>query len=1093
MAAVDFLGGPIPCVALEETQNPDNLYLWYGQGPFVRRRRLTQGNDQDTKLAVFSDENVHGICLCAPQRAWVWGGRRLVLVQSRTDILTNVWRLETVPLDTSDDEEPRPSSFCLPDWIWEVAVLETTQQSTFTLAVGLAHNIVQLFHGQYSESNQGVTRIRPGRLFTCSTRCLLYCLAIHPATRQVAAGSVTQGILLWDLLDTAHTTAAPVTSQLSDHKGVIHGLSFSKSGLLLASASDDRTVRLWRQQDDKTTTWKLHWSAYGHTARCWKVTFVHDDTRVVSTAEDGTTRVWNVASGACVKVWRGHASPNVWSLTSNGDWLVTGGGNGTVAVFPWRSVAQTSSTDTATRLTVTVPDDRTPPPISCDGAKPSLNTDNKRRGKTKGKTVQQTIMGTQFYTNHNDKCLLAATRSGTLISLHIRSGTWKQHRDWCPPTNIGTKIGIQACDGICFAMHVSLSLIAIGLKTGALLLTRFEENKTESNTDYSVLSSGGDLRGVNRVVWVTSNLLACFHAQTLRIWKLSDVSQRLSNLTESAVCWSFATGLRAVVTCVAFDEKNDYIAAGDNRGHVCTFSLLASRDLHKDDTIPPISIRRLHGRENVNDIYFVNQDTLISVGNDGRVCQSFICKDGIILSGVSIPLLSLSGITRIFPLPRSPIAKILVAGYLSNTLSVADPECSYEFLSLDTGGRSRGSTLYVDSHNRIAVAICSNRKDGLNDILVDEQDIVEQFSGHHLKWSYGIPLHHETIFDSCAVRLLDDRAMFVTGSEDCSSRLSIWSDSTGSFISSQPLTPQESGVRAVCASLFPGGSSSLIVVGGSKLGLQFFRVDHRIYNANREVKVELLSAGALSTEATIDIDHRINALASFQGTSEGQDMHVIASGDSNGRIFFYMVAEPAGRPTKGILIHESERPVLSLDFFTLQSEVWLAFGTSGGIVGILHINLQPEPQAKLLAYYEAHAVGTNSVSTRVVKQGLEEAVLILSGGDDQRLTVRQVVAGVTDDGSNVLSLCEPLYKDLASASAIRSAKWLDSDSIAAVGYSGELIIWNYKEGVVSLFETRHATVGDINGMAVVARRSNGSRAFLIGVVGYGLQLFEVDL
>eukprot|EP00523_Entomoneis_sp_CCMP467_P004709 CAMPEP_0168744346 /NCGR_PEP_ID=MMETSP0724-20121128/14044_1 /TAXON_ID=265536 /ORGANISM="Amphiprora sp., Strain CCMP467" /LENGTH=372 /DNA_ID=CAMNT_0008792003 /DNA_START=175 /DNA_END=1290 /DNA_ORIENTATION=- len=81
---------------------------------------------------------------------------------------------------------------------------------------------------------------------------------------QVAVGTVTNEILLWSLADgpfnnndmtaidnivnNKTTTIVTESHVLQGHQGVIHAVQFNHDGTQLASASDDRSIRLWGQQ-----------------------------------------------------------------------------------------------------------------------------------------------------------------------------------------------------------------------------------------------------------------------------------------------------------------------------------------------------------------------------------------------------------------------------------------------------------------------------------------------------------------------------------------------------------------------------------------------------------------------------------------------------------------------------------------------------------------------------------------------------------------------------------------------------------------------------------------------------------------------------
>jgi WD40 repeat protein len=74
-------------------------------------------------------------------------------------------------------------------------------------------------------------------------------------------------------------------------------LSRSPDVALLATASDDGTARIWDLATGTTRT-----TLKGHTGRVWGVAFSPDGTLLATASDDGTARIWDAANGAALAV-----------------------------------------------------------------------------------------------------------------------------------------------------------------------------------------------------------------------------------------------------------------------------------------------------------------------------------------------------------------------------------------------------------------------------------------------------------------------------------------------------------------------------------------------------------------------------------------------------------------------------------------------------------------------------------------------------------------------------------------------------------------------------------------------------------------------
>ncbi|MFI9259311.1 AAA family ATPase [Streptomyces sioyaensis] len=89
------------------------------------------------------------------------------------------------------------------------------------------------------------------------------------------------------------TVNAPLATPLLGHTGAVYLTSFSPNGRLLATASYDRTVRLW-DVTDPTRPQPLGKPLTGHTSWVSSAVFSPDGHTLASASDDGTIRLWDL-------------------------------------------------------------------------------------------------------------------------------------------------------------------------------------------------------------------------------------------------------------------------------------------------------------------------------------------------------------------------------------------------------------------------------------------------------------------------------------------------------------------------------------------------------------------------------------------------------------------------------------------------------------------------------------------------------------------------------------------------------------------------------------------------------------------------------
>jgi WD40 repeat protein len=151
------------------------------------------------------------------------------------------------------------------------------------------------------------------------------CLAYSPDGRLIAVGTGA-GIWLYD----AETLNEVRFLGYDDRNIWVHSVSFSPDGELIASGSNDNTVRLWRVRDGK-----LIRTLRGHELPVYSVSFSPDGELIASGSNDNTVRLWRVRDGKLIRTLRGHELP-VYSVSFSPDGELIASGSVDNTVRLWR-------------------------------------------------------------------------------------------------------------------------------------------------------------------------------------------------------------------------------------------------------------------------------------------------------------------------------------------------------------------------------------------------------------------------------------------------------------------------------------------------------------------------------------------------------------------------------------------------------------------------------------------------------------------------------------------------------------------------------------------------------------------------------------
>lgn len=272
------------------------------------------------------------------------------LASASFDKTVRLWRLDDVPLKTLDGHQNRVQSVTFsPDgqrlasastdktiklWSRTGVLLETLEGHTQRVSsVSFSPDGQLLASGSYDKTvkvwslkKDGMSNILPcpsAPLFPCSPSVLftleghgdsVMSVSFSPDSEIIASASKDKTVKLW-------TRNGRLIKTLTGHKGWVTGVTFSPDGEMLASASDDGTVKLWNRDGGLLRTFEG-----AHNSFVLGVAFSPDGKMLASAGYDNSVKLWKVDGTLVATLLKG-SSDSVTSVSFSPDGLLIASGS----------------------------------------------------------------------------------------------------------------------------------------------------------------------------------------------------------------------------------------------------------------------------------------------------------------------------------------------------------------------------------------------------------------------------------------------------------------------------------------------------------------------------------------------------------------------------------------------------------------------------------------------------------------------------------------------------------------------------------------------------------------------------------------------
>lgn len=1059
----------------------DQDVILSGEGPLLKAYRLSS----KTLLAtapVFQSQAIHGII--ATHRgeftfALVWGGHSI----RATRICRNGHEFQFILGEIREGN----------DWVLDAAISEaSSEELRWSAALVTAHNALSI-------ATVGDDLSLDLQSVVSGSNCILYCAQVTWLSSSkclIASGTAFGDVVVWTCClpeDQSPKSAVTQTHYtFSAHEGSVFGVRIASIGSgnapgestrLLASCSDDRTIRVWDISDldvesptlaeeqrqtgfgSKTSedahAPKLLSKVMGHLSRIWHVMFLPKaadgpknqsnallppQTSLMSFGEDATCITWHLRlaqkkdsnpSYALEQQYsqRAHTGKNIWSVAFDGlDQIATGAADGAIAV---RSLAQCSGGICISQLSDV-----------------GLQAD--------------TIRSYGFIGSSR---LFATTDSGRVTIIDLQ-----KHQE---PHAIELCSAIGGLRG--YSIVASSSDVAFAAGSDGVVYA----HSSASEKPYAVLETGRKVAGLFDQAskdgnGETSLLITNMGTATAFLCVLAEKDGRdgpaLQTKRDLELPHEF------VVTSFIYIQRQPYnlVVLGSRQGCIAVF------DLSKSETEATVSTTTfaagVHGKETVTCLrsaYDFNSDSIriFSTGRDGTYAAHELVIRGEEVAFTTLHQLTLPFGPNIEHLGCSLQGHIWIWGFRGKQFVVYDIDVQQEIMAVECGGAHRNWSFQIGEGGGTFVWTKASKLYYSTQARLPFQTIHSGGHGREIK--------------SVAVSPTDS-SLIATGAEDTDIKLSSYEED-GTFRPLHTLQKHNTGIQEMAWS---DDGEYLFSSGGFE---EFY-----VWRIRRDVP-SALSIGVVcesghprsgsSDLRIMNFDVQQTKGEQKEETTSNFRITMVYS-DSTIRTWQYQHRPAQNQCNDWLLLAEGNYLTSCLTQCLQTDQALLTAGTDGYLTRWNLNNL------KTLTWHQRHRIHSSSILSLVSTHALSDgSSFVFTGGDDNAVGITRL-SGREDSGVMASSLLIPK----AHAAAVTALAVFEEQSrhdtatytLVSSSIDQRIKVWRISVGlampgiegvVVQLVQNSFTAVADMSSMEKI-KCDGGSRKVLL--CGVGMDVWKID-